>query len=275
MTQVKIFKELWRISTDARNLAYLCQKTSDAGFKGRQRTGTNWAKRNSKGGTLELIEETFNNEPMVGFELGEDVSRWSTSNKFIRVKDPRGFEVEISISCLSTLIGDVTIEKGVIKDKCLWARLGPENILISENSEECKNAIKLDSSGKQKFIPMKKIEIGNIVRMSSGTSTRDVIYIGRKKFKCKVKNQTRHKGISLLSTEISKPVYCFRDLVRGMYNIIHTPSTPKIVEILDANTDKNMVHYDDIKIEEYSNYSIRGTKTKNVYNCKIIEVINC
>lgn len=82
---------------------------------------------------------TIDNEPTYGFEILDVVSRSSTDNKLFRVKDPRGFELEISSGNLFNIIGSCTISKGIIADKMVWARYGQLNWLIDVASEEYKD----------------------------------------------------------------------------------------------------------------------------------------
>lgn len=62
----------------------------------------------------------FSNEPLTGFEIFEVTTRYSTSNKVFRVKDPRGFVTEITAKSLLGILLDGTISNGVIQDACVW-----------------------------------------------------------------------------------------------------------------------------------------------------------
>ena len=193
--KVKIFKEIWAVTRPIekigqyddqdKTLAYMCQatKASDAGFKKRRETGTGWARcrgwHEDVPVTKYPTENTYANVPTTGFKLGKSVTRYSTSNKLIRITDPRGFTVEISISCLATLLEDVTVEKGVIKDECVWGRLGSDNVLVSTNSIEYKEAYKIGDSGKVKWLGMKDVEIGSVVELSVSGTIMKFIYIGK------------------------------------------------------------------------------------------------
>jgi hypothetical protein len=58
------------------------------------------------------------------------VSRYSTSNKFFRVEDPRGFELEIDVNNLLDLIEHHTIVQGTIMEPLVWARYGGNSELL-------------------------------------------------------------------------------------------------------------------------------------------------
>ena len=62
----------------------------------------------------------LSNEPLTGFEIFEVATRYSTSNKVFKVKDPRGFVTEITAKSLLGILLDGTIKNGVIQDACVW-----------------------------------------------------------------------------------------------------------------------------------------------------------
>lgn len=64
--------------------------------------------------------QIWDNVPTTGFKIVDTVSRYSTSNKFWLVLDPRGAKFEISTGVFETLIMNTTIIKGVIQDACVW-----------------------------------------------------------------------------------------------------------------------------------------------------------
>jgi len=146
----KIYEEIWvatKGDTDD-NLSYMCQVTENKAFESRQETGRNWAKHSvgywdvppdrsnnwrGQGHTVTHYDGTeaiYLNEPIAGFTLGKSTDRYTTSNKHVRVADPRGFTVELTIPNLAKLIQCTTIINGVIQEELLWARDGRENILV-------------------------------------------------------------------------------------------------------------------------------------------------
>jgi hypothetical protein len=64
--------------------------------------------------------QIWDNVPTTGFKIVDTVSRYSTSNKFWLVLDPRGVKFEISTGMFETLIMNTTIIKGVIQEACVW-----------------------------------------------------------------------------------------------------------------------------------------------------------
>lgn len=100
---------------------------------------------------------TFDNVPVEGFSLGKSVSRWSTANKWFRITDPRGFDLEISAENLAELIQTTDILKGELQGKFVWMRSGATNYLVSENHESylTRNDETLNTYKVQEGVPFK------------------------------------------------------------------------------------------------------------------------
>jgi hypothetical protein len=80
----------------------------------------------------EKIEEAYaprvwENEPLSGFTIIDTVNRYR-GNKLFKVLDPRGLEFEVTVASLFQIIQDGTIEKGEIKNACVWK--GNKNLVI-------------------------------------------------------------------------------------------------------------------------------------------------
>jgi len=69
---------------------------------------------------LDVYPEVWQNTPVVGFEIIESATRYSTSNKFWWVLDPRGIQFEVSTDNLEDIIKKTTIVNGVIQSPCVW-----------------------------------------------------------------------------------------------------------------------------------------------------------
>lgn len=115
-----------------RMLGFATPNTGDYAFKKRKATVDGWSEK-------DLAPMDLDNKPTHGFKVVDTVSRYSTSNKFFRIEDPRGFELEIDTNNLLDLIEHHTIVQGTIMEPLVWARFGGINYLISTNSEEYKH----------------------------------------------------------------------------------------------------------------------------------------
>lgn len=72
--------------------------------------------------------QILENVPLTGFEITSCRTRYTTNNKVYRVKDPRGFETEITAQCLLGILKDGEIEHGIIQNPCVW--VGNKNLQV-------------------------------------------------------------------------------------------------------------------------------------------------
>lgn len=86
------------------------------------------------GGENIAIQE-YDNNFIDGFIIGGFCSRYSTSNKVIIIKDPRGFELQVYVDDFINMINDLTIVKGVIQEKCCWVRSKGYPVLVREEGD--------------------------------------------------------------------------------------------------------------------------------------------
>lgn len=68
---------------------------------------------------LEYAPRVWENEPLAGFKIIDTVNRYR-GNKLFKVMDPRGIVFEVTVASLFQIIQDGTIEKGEIKNACVW-----------------------------------------------------------------------------------------------------------------------------------------------------------
>lgn len=159
---IKIHKQLWYTckknpSSGDEGLAYMTHYEENAAFEKRKSTGTGWS-RTTDGVTID-------NSPEKGFYIGSSVSRGSTSNKLFRVKDPRGFVVEVPTDNIATLLHLCAVDKGVVQEECVWGREGNNHILLPVNSEPYTKSLEQMDTLKNKLIPIKEIKIGDVVKL--------------------------------------------------------------------------------------------------------------
>lgn len=111
-------------------LAYM--SIIDKGHPKRKETGIQWAnnfkyewdRATRKHVLVENppVELEFDNDPVTGIEIIESHERYSTSNQVMQLRDPRGFEVQIYINNLTSILKNVTIENGIINTPLKWGR---------------------------------------------------------------------------------------------------------------------------------------------------------
>lgn len=228
-------------------LAYMTNADNTAAFKKRQETGLNWSRNENKAGDF------YDNTPMTGFKLGKAVSRWSTSNKYFRLEDPRGFEVEISTGNLEMLVRDVTIIKGVIQDECLWAR-EDGNVLVSVNSEPYTSSVVMNKDALAARPKMKDIKVGEEVVFENGDRG---VYVGKFAFGIKIKIVTnnnpggswydRDKNLSYQERIVTTDeMHFFREpKLNYKKQVCYVSySTPKLLQNLGGNHDLGPLNKD-------------------------------
>ena len=114
-----------------RLLGFATPMDSTPAFTKRKETVDRWREK-------DIASVELENTPRFGFEIVDMASRYTTDNKLLRIQDPAGFELEISIANALHLIQTTVISKGQIMEPLVWARRGAANYLISKDSEEYK-----------------------------------------------------------------------------------------------------------------------------------------
>lgn len=64
----------------------------------------------------------LDNIPQSGFTFEKSVSRWTTSNKWFTINDPRGFQLQIAADNLGDIILNSGVVKGELQGEYVWAR---------------------------------------------------------------------------------------------------------------------------------------------------------
>jgi hypothetical protein len=128
---MKVFETMFVIRKEASKsqfpLAYMTHFETNSAFQSRKSTGLTWARGYSK--NTDIDEMTIPNEPIAGFKFNGSDVRYSTSNKWFNIQDPRGFTLQISTENVAELLNYTVIAKGTITDKLVWTRVGSLNYL--------------------------------------------------------------------------------------------------------------------------------------------------
>lgn len=277
---IKIHDNLWYVikPEHADELAYMCQY--EQGKDGNplsnvvkmQATGRSWARIYTGANYHERIpvegeEFIVENTPTSGFYVGCSVSRWSTSNKLFRVKDPRGFTVEIPTDNLATLLHHTTVVKGVVQEECVWGREGNNHILLPVNSEPYLITLDQMDTLENKLVSVKDLKVGDSVRLFEDET--EYYYAGKIKGTWKLqgvsrpsywdRDKTTHRSET---EEVKDDKWTDAFLVEYGYGTngqkysVRTFSKPKIVEIVKH---KKM----DVAVEEYSWYCPQRVKNQS------------
>jgi hypothetical protein len=127
----------WEKSGDFEYLGFMTGWNPDSkAYAKRQQTQLNWAYNSHKvidglvytsarqvpGYTLTALQpEIWDNIPVTGFKVVNAVSRYSTSNKWWRIFDPRGVLFELSTEAFNELIQNNTVSNGNIIGYYVWS----------------------------------------------------------------------------------------------------------------------------------------------------------
>lgn len=174
----------------------------------------------------ELIEQVIDNVPLEGFEFSREVRRmyWGGGNVVWRVKDPRGFELEISSANLARIIDCSSIKDGMITDACVWGRAGAQNVLLPVSSDIYKTANVRTVRTKEK-LSLKDINFGDIVKLVDDEAS--YVYAG---YNHLIYNTTDIRIGKIEFANAFKQRYCFIDLSTNEVKVLS--SSPKIYELV-------------------------------------------
>lgn len=165
-----------RRSQDEVPLGFMTPYTTDAAGQKRRDSVDRWAKGYGHNKTFNSV--IMENKPMVGFRIGRAIRRsggWNGSGaSYIRIEDPRGFELEITIENLAMCMNGNIIEDGEIMQSCVWGRDGNRNILLPINSDPYKDSVTTKVALENK-LSLRDIKTGDKIKLLTG---EEGIYLG-------------------------------------------------------------------------------------------------
>lgn len=123
----------------------------------------------------EIPRFPYDNTPTSKMSVAGSVSRYSTQNKFIRVEDPRGFQLEITVENFIEIIRDCTLIKGIIEDGMIWGWNYGKLHLYKADSNLGKEGITNFKYNGMPNISLKDINPGDYVYLGNGT---EGVYVG-------------------------------------------------------------------------------------------------
>jgi hypothetical protein len=147
-------------------LGFLTPYGTDSAAQKRMATIDSWVTRNKSSLKAVVIDNT----PVSGFRIADAARRggWrSTKQTMIRIEDPRGFELEISVENMVRIMSENTVINGEIMVPCMWGRDGTENVLLPTTSEPYQDAIKNTEREKQS-VNLRSVKPGYRVELKDG-----------------------------------------------------------------------------------------------------------
>lgn len=153
-------KERQPFNTENPPLAFATQVSNDSAFKKRKDTVDHWSgptyrsvpKKDADGNLVmrtdypnhpEYVREEnpmteghiLDNTPLSGFTFEKSVSRWTTSNKWFTINDPRGFQLQIAADNLGDIIINSGILKGELQGEFVWSK-NKSNIFLTRSDHK-------------------------------------------------------------------------------------------------------------------------------------------
>lgn len=119
------------------------------------------------------IHDNVPNEPQFGFRITQAISRggsWNGNNKVVRIEDPRGFELEISVDNLVKMMTMTTFVDGICQEKCVWGRQGAANVLLPVNSDIYQEAVNVTKYRAKSNISLRDVNFGDTVELKKTES---------------------------------------------------------------------------------------------------------
>jgi hypothetical protein len=152
-------------------LGFMTVEGDDKAAQKRKATVNSWAAQS----TNRIPAQVFDNKPLSGFKMGKSIrhnySSWGQGNVKWRIEDPRGFELEITSPNFASIVSCTTIENGEILEKCIWGRLGADNVLLPVSSDAYKAAT-ANTDRVNKKVSLRDVKPGDHVVMQNGISGR-------------------------------------------------------------------------------------------------------
>lgn len=186
---MKIYKEYYVSVKPDSDLAYVLplsggqKKIADQKSKGKSWARSQIRKLNNETGQYyweyqDGVSFTISNEPTSGYEIIGFSDRYSTSNKHIYLKHPKGFHFEMAIETFIEMIKETTIEQGIIKEDLVIYTYKGKNALCVYGGSLYDT---LEEEG-TKYLTLDSLKEGDVITLK-GKSKLDnkITYIGERK----------------------------------------------------------------------------------------------
>ena len=273
---MKIYKEYYVSVKPDSELAYVLPLSgSEKKISEQKAKGESWAKsrvRKEDSVTGQVTWEyedgqsfALPNEPTSGYEIIGFSDRYSTSNKHIYLKHPKGFHFEMAIETFIEMIKETTIEQGVIKEDLIIYTYKGKNALCVYGGSLCDT---LEEEG-AKYLTLDKLKDGDVITLK-GKSKIDnkITYIGKRKLSADIEIHYNTEQI----VDVSKNIYSWCDSRNYEKGEVYQTSIPQKELHLFLLTDK----YGD-KLFTYTNTKsikvVNIISNEEIPDSKVLEVI--
>lgn len=211
-----------------------------------------------------ITKNDFKNEPISGFVLNKGVGgaraswNWNARNEYVRVYDPRNFEIEISVENLLFILQETSSIKGKgLEGEFIYAWHGASLILLPVNSSIYKKCIEF-TENQSKSIKKKDLKEGYTYCCKNGEK---VMYLGKHQF-----------SRNIFFSENNEHVYRYDNglfhATKDVKFISHLISddTSAYADVLDEYKESEHYPFHDVRMTKVSvNFAGKYAKINNKY----------
>lgn len=255
---MKIYQKYYVAVQHGSELAYVLPLSgSEANITKQKDKGNSWAKKydREKGEYVSGLSFEIDNTPTSGYEVIGFSTRYSTSNKHIYLKHPKGFHFEMTIETFIEMLKEVTVEFGIIKEDLIIYTYKGKNALCVYGGD-LYNTLEEDGV---KFLKVKDIREGDVISLKGKSNLQNTItYIGKRKVsgdftisynESEIKesmvnsyywsSKKEHDVFSKFTTP-TKEIHLFVEEVKGVksvFSILDEKKKIKIVSVLSSTNN--------------------------------------
>jgi len=227
-----------RPSSQGAPLGFITPDGNDSASLKRKQTVDNWVKQRyyTQKDVKTLAPVVLKNVPLSGYKLTSDIrnTNYGGYDKW-RILDPRGFELEITSGNLASLINYTTIEQGEIHGDCIWGRFGSNNVLLSVNSDDYKEALAA-TVVKNSSESWKNVKPGYKIMLQNG---KIGIWLGKMylvQIRLPSDNEFRSDNMLFVTDyKINIMAICDETTRATNKTILYLSNSPKLSQILERN----------------------------------------
>lgn len=149
---------------------------TDRNFELRKQTIDSWLGRGQNNPYIKSYGSfILTNEPLCGFVLNTSKSSNGMCG-YYSVRDPRGFDIGISLSNARDLLATCRLDHGEILTQCVYGRSGANMILLPVDSDAYKEAVTFTKLQDDK-VSIRSVEPGNRVHLKNGLEAQYLGYL--------------------------------------------------------------------------------------------------
>lgn len=177
---MKLYQKYYVATKPSSELAYVIPLSgSEANILKQKSKGDSWAKEYDHANKGYKYGESIEleNKPTTGYEVIGFSSRYSTSNKHIYLKHPKGFHFEMAIETFVEMLKETTVESGIIQNEMVIYSYKGKNALCVYGGDLYST---LEEDG-VKFLKVDSLKEGDVISLKGVSDLRNIVtYVGKR-----------------------------------------------------------------------------------------------